>query len=71
MNHGVNMDMTSKCFPAEDRNFGTQYFTIDETQVPLEFHDRKSNVKISKPTQEDHDALPAHELTPSYAFIPN
>ena len=30
---GINVDMTPKCFPAADGNYGTQSFTVDETQV--------------------------------------
>ena len=66
MEHGVNVDLTSKCFLAADGNCGTKSFTIDETQVPLEFDGRKSHVKISKPTQEDCEILSVHKLISSH-----
>ena len=49
---------------------GTQSFTIDGDSCPLEYDGRKSFVRTSKPTQEDYDNLPFHELTCSYLCEP-
>ena len=70
MEHGINVDAIPKCFPVADGNCGTQSFTVDETQVLLEFDGQKSHVNISKPTQDNLNALSAHELTSTYPCTP-
>ena len=44
--HGVNVDLTPKCFPSTDGNFGTKSFTIDKKKHPLEFDGRKLHAKF-------------------------